>query len=81
MVGKETVVKLFATAIVASVAFAMPAAIETAYAQTQYPRSKQRVQQQPPRAYEVPTTGKRGYDPDPFIQGEILRHRNSGWPD
>jgi hypothetical protein len=22
-----------------------------------------------------------GTDPDPFIQGEILRHRNSGWPD
>lgn len=72
--------RLFTTAIAASVAFAMPVAIDTAYSQTRYSTSKQRVQP-PPRPYEVPTTGKRGYDPDPFIQGEILRHRNSGWPD
>jgi hypothetical protein len=58
-------VRLFAPAIAASVVFALPVAIDTAYAQTRYSTSRQRAQQ--PRAYEVPTTGKRGYDPDPFI--------------
>jgi hypothetical protein len=70
---------LAGTMLVASVAFATSIAIEPASAQTKYKEPKPRVTAPPS---EVRTGHKRGgTDPDPFIQGEILRHRNSGWPD
>ena len=65
--------------LVASVAFATSIAIEVASAQTKYREAKPRVTAPPS---EVRAGNKRGgTDPDPFIAGEILRHRNSGWPD
>ena len=70
---------LAGTVLAASVAFAMSIAIEVASAQTKYKEPKPRVTA--PQS-EVRTGNKRGgTDPDPFIAGEILRHRNSGWPD
>jgi hypothetical protein len=68
---------LTTTMLVASVVFAAPAMVDAANAQTKtYRASKPR----PPSPPSNVRPGK-GYDPDPFIQGEILRHRNSGWPD
>jgi hypothetical protein len=70
--------KILVTAmLVASVASAATVTVDAAGAQTKtYQAPKPRAQ--PPPSNVRP--GK-GYDPDPFIQGEILRHRNSGWPD
>jgi hypothetical protein len=72
--------KILATMLlVASVALAAPIAIGAASAQTtRYQASKPRVTAP---SNEMRAGGKRIVDPDPFIQGEILRHRNSGWPD
>jgi hypothetical protein len=75
----EAIVRVLAgTMLVASVAFATSIAIEAASAQTKYKEPKPRVTAPPS---EVRTGGKPIIDPDPFIRGEILRHRNSGWPD
>jgi hypothetical protein len=78
---------LVTTMLMALVAFAASNAIEAAYAQTNFAAPKPRVTVQPNargtvRPNEV-RAGSRiiGSDPDPFIRGEILRHRNSGWPD
>lgn len=65
--------------LAASVAFAMSIAIEAASAQTKYKEAKPRVTAPPSEARAGNKRG--GTDPDPFIAGEILRHRNSGWPD
>jgi hypothetical protein len=71
--------KILATMLlVASVALAALIAIGAASAQTKYRDSKPRVTAP---SNEVRAGGKRIVDPDPFIQGEILRQRNSGWPD
>jgi hypothetical protein len=71
--------KILATMLlVASVALVAPIAIGAASAQTKYQASKPRATA---RSNEVRAGGKRIVDPDPFIQGEVLRHRNSGWPD
>jgi hypothetical protein len=68
---------LVATMLVASAAFAALVSVDPASAQTKtYQAPKPRPQQPPSNV----RPGK-GYDPDPFIKGEILRHRNSGWPD
>jgi hypothetical protein len=81
-------------ALATSVALATLIAAEAAYAR---PRSHQaageaydaeanprfgfgpRVTKQPNDV--VSGKGVIGRDPDPFIRGEILRHRDSGWPD
>ena len=78
---------LVATMLTALVALAAPTAIEAAYAQTTFAAPKARVTVQPKprdtvRSNEIRAGDKIiGADPDPFIRGEILRHRNSGWPD
>ena len=69
---------LASTMLAVSVAFATSIAIEAASAQTKYRQSKPRATAPPS---EVRAGGKPIIDPDPFIRGEILRHRNSGWPD
>jgi hypothetical protein len=70
--------KVFVAAmLVASVAFAAPVVVDAASAQT---RTYQAPKPRPPAPPSNVRPG-RGYDPDPFIAGEILRHRNSGWPD
>ena len=69
---------LVAAMLAASVAFAAPVTLDAASAQTK------RYQAPPkPRPPAPPSNVRPGrdYDPDPFIAGEILRHRNSGWPD
>jgi hypothetical protein len=70
--------KLLATMmLVASVAFVASVTVDAASAQT-------KTYQAPKPRSSAPASNVRpgkGYDPDPFIQGEILRHRNSGWPD
>jgi len=71
------VVRILVVAIAASLALATLLANEPAWSQTNYSASKQRA---PARTNQV-RPPVRGYDPDPFIQGEIIRHRNSGWPD
>jgi hypothetical protein len=72
------VMKLLATTmLVASVALAAPVTVDAANAQTKTYQAP-KLRSPPPPSNLRP--GK-GYDPDPFIQGEILRHRNSGWPD
>jgi hypothetical protein len=67
-----------ATMLVASVAFAAIVTVDAASAQT-----KKTYQAPKPRTSPPPSNVRpgKGYDPDPFIAGEILRHRNSGWPD
>jgi hypothetical protein len=71
---------LIVAVLAASVTFLTPRSIDAVYAQTKqgYSAPKPRSAVRP---YESGVGHKRGYDPDPFIQGEILRHRNSGWPD
>jgi hypothetical protein len=63
--------------LAASVALAVPVTVDAASAQ------RKTYQAPTPRPPAPPSNVRpgRGYDPDPFIQGEILRHRNSGWPD
>lgn len=78
MTWRRIVRVLASTMFVASVAFAMSIAIEAAGAQTKYKESRPRAAAPPS---EVRTGGKPIVDPDPFIRGEMLRHRNSGWPD
>ena len=34
-----------------------------------------------PGPYGPRAGSRRTVGPDPFIEGEIMRHRNSGWPD
>jgi hypothetical protein len=63
--------------LVALVAFAAPVTVGPASAQT---KTYQAPKPRSPAPLSNVRPG-RGYDPDPFIQGEILRHRNSGWPD
>jgi len=75
----EMAMKILATMMLAAlVAFAAPITLDAASAQT-------KTYQAPPKPRPAAPPGNvrpgRGYDPDPFIQGEILRHRNSGWPD
>ena len=68
--------KLLATTmLVASVAFSATVTVDAAGAQTKTYQSPK------PRAPPSNVRPGKGYDPDPFIAGEILRHRNSGWPD
>jgi hypothetical protein len=77
----EGVMRMLVTAaFAASVTFPALVAIDTAYAQTKqgYSVSKPRGAARPTETYGG---HRKGIDPDPFIQGEILRHRNSGWPD
>jgi hypothetical protein len=71
---------LVTAALAVSVTVPAPVAFDTAYAQTKqgYSASKPRGAVRPTETYGG---HRRGIDPDPFIQGEILRHRNSGWPD
>jgi hypothetical protein len=72
--------KVLAAATLAFAAgFAAPIAINSAHAQATRTAPKPRVT---PGSNEI-RAGNRviGIDPDPFIRGEILRHRNSGWPD
>jgi hypothetical protein len=69
---------LVTTMLVASVAFAVPVTLDAASAQTKRYQAPSKPRSPAPPSNVRP--GK-GYDPDPFIQGEILRHRNSGWPD
>ena len=70
--------KLLATTmLVASFAFAALVTVDAANAQR---KTYQAPKPRPPAPPSNVRPGK-GYDPDPFIQGEILRHRNSGWPD
>ncbi len=73
---------------VLAASLALAIAIEVAHAQTSTATSKPRATVQPSdartgaaRPYEPRAGGRRIVDPDPFIEGEILRHRNSGWPD
>jgi hypothetical protein len=77
----EGVMRMLVTAaLAASVTVPTLVAIDTAYAQTKqgYSASKPRGAARPTETY---AGHRKGFDPDPFIQGEILRHRNSGWPD
>jgi hypothetical protein len=82
-VMKTLVTKMLA----ASAAFALLIAPEAAYAQTNTAAPKPRVTVRPNDVHMGNRTDVRvgnrtiGTDPDPFIRGEILRHRNSGWPD
>ena len=71
---------LVVAVLAASVTFLTPRATDVVYGQTKqsYSAPKPRSAARP---YESGVGHKRGYDPDPFIQGEIMRHRNSGWPD
>jgi hypothetical protein len=70
--------KIFVTTmLVASVALAATVTVDAASAQR---KTYQAPKPRPPAPPSNVRPGK-GYDPDPFIQGEILRHRNSGWPD
>jgi len=72
--------RALATALLAA-AVALPMAVEAAHAQARksYPAGNPRGGGQSDQI----RAGDRviGTGPDPFIRGEILRHRNSGWPD
>src|SRR6266545_1194665 len=61
---------LFTTMLMASVAFATTVTVDAAGAQT---KTYQARKPRPPAPPSNVRPGK-GYDPDPFIQGEILRH-------
>jgi len=69
--------------LAASMVFAV--AVDAAHAQTGS-KSRSTARQTDARTdvagpYGPRAGNRRTVDPDPFIAGEIMRHRNSGWPD
>jgi hypothetical protein len=67
------------TMLAAAVALAIATGAAHAQAKKNHPAAKPRGSEQSNQI----RAGDRviGTDPDAFIRGEILRHKNSGWPD